>query len=351
MLAQGEYRNYMPPGQAAAPPYGYSGQPYPGQSYQPYPSQPYYPPPAARPPPMRQPPPSRRPDTYQAPRRRPVDLRKADTSQTVHQLYVKVAGSGEALAPNALKSRNLTLQILQFINQQLPVFGQMGIGVRVNKIRDIDLQNSKLIGAMKRKGITRLPALITPTNVYVGNREIVDVYTRNIRGFQAHKQREEKEVKGMAPEDDLDRYYASELGSEQAWQDAVTGSAEDGEGIGDSADMMDAYRAMMSRREKSNRQRQPGGSRLAAIADTARRGGGAATVPTAVTGGSRRDNVQADDPQGSIDQLISNIDANTYSQAFAGGGGDSLMDDGGPGNSQDDLMFSAYWANQEETLS
>jgi hypothetical protein len=275
-----------------------------------------------------------------------ADLSRADTSQVTHNLYVKVVTGADA----DHKSRDITLGVLKYVHARLPMFARMGLAVKVNKIRSQDLQNPRLVEAMRKRGITRLPALTTPNNVYIGLKEISDIYERNIKEFAAVATRGERPVEGILPEDDLDSFYRDEMTFERADEDAQE------TGIGEGDDMMDSYRHMMERREKSEssrRPRQAAGGRPTATTSDAR------AAPPRPASSARPDNVappavrrapahmDAEDAeiQETIDRLARDIDDGMRDRAFASGGGDSLDDDGGA-DPQDDLMERAYWSNQ-----
>lgn len=276
-----------------------------------------------------------------------MDLSKAESGPSPHDLYVMVVSESQRL-PNDIKSRELTLRTLSYITERLATFKEMGVQVKVHKVRKSDLQNSAVRAAMKGRGITNLPALVTPNQTYIGVKEIIDVYEKNIKQFSAWRRRDEDQVSGAMPEDVLDEYYRREMNFDRAKQD----ESEGGDGsMGETSGMMDAYRQMVQRRESYDAQRgkssgipgPPGGGSSAR--------GGAQALPAA---GSRRDNVGGNDDEiGNIDSLISrmagDIDSQTVEAAFAGSGGDSFEDTGGAGNAQDDLMEKTYWANQELT--
>jgi hypothetical protein len=258
----------------------------------------------------------------------------------VHNLYVLVVGENAA-APNSRKGRELTLAILKYIHDRLPVFTKMGVNIRVHKVKKSDLGNARLVEAMKRRGISSLPALVTPNNTYVGNRSIGEVYEKNIAEYQAFLRQGTEAPTGIAQDDDdLASFYRSEMTFEKAADD--DGLGDDGDGIGEGGDMMDSYRQMMQRRETKG----PGrGQTAPGHAAPPKRGGAPAPA-------RRPDNV-APRAGGTMDSLIDrmagDIDAQTFEDAFAGGGGDSLDLDGGT-NAQDDLMEKAYWANQELSM-
>ena len=274
------------------------------------------------------------------------NLAHADTGAVRHDLYVKVVTGTD---PDR-KSHALTLEVLRYVHGHLAAFRQMGLDVRVNRIRSQDLQNAKLVAAMQKRGITRLPALTTPNNVYLGFNEIQDIYDRNVKEFAAVGRRGERAVEGASLEDDLTSFYQDEMTFERAEEDAQ----EEGIG-GEGGDMMDDYRRMMERRERSGaaRPKPGGGGRPMPSAPDARR----AAPPRGAAHPGRPDNVGSARPvdpedaeiQETIDRLARDIDDNFRSQAFASGGGDSYDDGEGGGDFQDDLMEAAFYANQSSS--
>jgi len=272
-----------------------------------------------------------------------VDLAQADTGTVDHVLYVKIVNGGD----RDEKSQKLTLSILQYVNDIKAVLGQMGITVKVESIKSTSLQSPALVAAMKKRGITRLPALRTKTDVYLGDQEIRTVYDRNIREYEAVGRRDERPTQEDVPDDDLVAYYMDEMTFDRAEEDTEE------LGLGESENMMDAYRDMMDRREKSRahvRPPQPGrthGPRE-----------GPARRPTAAPR-ARPDNVRAPavrrpvDPeeaeiQETIDRLSRDIDQGFRDRVFNPGDG-NVIDDDGDENIKDDLMEAAYWGNQTES--
>lgn len=281
-----------------------------------------------------------------------VSLSQLNTGPVVHNLYVLTVG-GAARAANDQKSRDLTLAILKYVHERLEIFTTMGVKIRVHKVKKSDLANPRLVEAMKARGISSLPALVTPNSTYVGNRAIGDVYEKNIMEYEAWKRRDVEGPSGMVAEDDLASFYQDEMTFERAAQEDDLG--DEGDGIGEGGDMMDSYRSMMQKRE--GREQRPGGPRPPQPRPPAGSGG----RPPAGSGGNpparRPDNVarggSGDDILDSlIDRMAGDIDSQTFEQAFAGGGGDSLDEEGldTGGNAQDDIMESAYWANQEMSM-
>jgi hypothetical protein len=277
-----------------------------------------------------------------------VDLSRADTGEAAHDLYVKVVGPDD---PDK-KSRLLTLEVLKYVHSRLAEFKQMGIAIKVHRITAKHLQSPQLIGAMKKRGIARLPALTTANNVYLGFKEISDLYERNIRELAARDRRGERAAEGATDEDPYDEFFAKEMNFERAEEDAQeTGLNADAE------NMMDSYRHMIERREKSDskhRPRQPGRSREdedAGDAEAPRRAP-QSRPRTAAAGftdsAPRRDNVarkmDAEDEEinDTINRLSQDIDDNLHKKAFSEADGDS----GEGGDSvQDELMERAFYSN------
>lgn len=264
---------------------------------------------------------------------------KARGPPAVHHLYVLVVGSGAAQNAKDQKSRELTLAILTYVSDRLPIFTEMGVKVTVHKISKGDLAKPALIQAMKRRGITSLPALVTPNDTYVGNRAIGDVYEANIKEFRAFQRRGEDAPPGIAAEDELDQFYQDEMSFSKAAAESGIG---DGDDIGgESSVNMDAYRAAMARRSEgppsSARHISPPGRPAAAVASRQNN----------VSGGSSDDTMDS-----LIQQMAGTIDQQTFENAFASSGGDSLDLEGESmnGNAQDDVMEQAYWANQEASM-
>lgn len=270
------------------------------------------------------------------PRGKPPEA-AADTGPVVHNLYVLVVDK-QATAPNEMKSRELTLRILNFIHGRLALFTEMGIKIRVHKVRKSDLQNQRLAQAMKAKKISSLPALVTPNNTYLGNREIEEVYEKNVQEFNAWKRRGVESPAGLAPEDELDTFYQSEMTFERAEADG----GDDDDTIGEGTDMMDSYRMMVQKRETRDASRPRGGRPPPAKS--------AAPRPAAPSRPNNLGQGATDSMDNLIDRMAGEIDAQTLEDAFSDGGGDSLEDDTPGVNAQDDLMERAYWANQELSM-
>ena len=282
--------------------------------------------------------------------------RTIDASDVVHQIYVKVVDS--TIDPDA-KSKKLTLELLKFVHQNLAAFKQMGVIMKVNKVGSADLRNPRLTDAMKRRGITNLPAVLTPNNIYIGLGAIIDMYMRNLQEHKAIAGRGMAAPQGAVMEDeDLFRqFYGNEMTLEKAENDADDASIGD-----DEKDMMSSYREFMSKREQFAASRQPPrapqprapSQAPRALPPQAQR---AAPRPSQTSAprqpATRVENVpppRATDPDDKefldmIAELSRDIDDNTRQQAFASTTGDS-NDDEGTTDPRDDIIMNSWLSNQ-----
>ena len=262
---------------------------------------------------------------------------------TTHDLYVKVSSVKD---PDH-KSRELTLEVLNYIASNFATFKQMGITVRVTRVRAQDLQNSRLIKAMHDRGIARLPALATQRRVYTGFGEIREAYDRSIQEYSAYVRsrataaRERVAVAPSLDVDDLSAFYENEM--------SLAGGDDEEEGIG-KTDMMEKYRGAASGRE---RQPARGPRQRSQSPQKSGRGGppprGARSDNIAHHAPAHhahsddedmRENDDNDEISGTINRLSRDIDSSLRAKAFSTTGGD---DDGE--NAQDDLMEQAFYAN------
>jgi len=97
----------------------------------------------------------------------------ANAPSVIHKLYVGEETDGGA-----------SLSVLRYLAAHKSMLLQMGIRPRATLVRAADLQ-PRLLAALEKKGITRLPALLTAQSVYTGAQAILDLYDRNIKAFAA----------------------------------------------------------------------------------------------------------------------------------------------------------------------
>ncbi|NBQ70852.1 MAG: hypothetical protein EBU46_19280, partial [Nitrosomonadaceae bacterium] len=99
--------------------------------------------------------------------------REAPANVVVHRVYVGEETDGGA-----------SLSVLRFLAAHKPTLRRMGIRVRATLVRAADLQ-PRLVAALDKKGISRLPALLTTQSVYIGAQSILELYDRNLQAFAA----------------------------------------------------------------------------------------------------------------------------------------------------------------------
>jgi hypothetical protein len=155
-----------------------------------------------------------------------------------HTLFVKV--EPPAVAGASAESRELTLSVLRFIKSNLEPIRAMGVNVRVQKVRDEDLSNEQAVEMMRERGISRLPALCTPQQVYTGAKAIIGLYEKNLSIFSEKKRRPPPKAAAKTP--DVESYMHQEMRDGES----------DDEGMSEGGNsMMDTYRQVISRREGS----------------------------------------------------------------------------------------------------
>lgn len=270
-----------------------------------------------------------------------TNLENADTGLVVHQLFVKIVGANSA----DQISRQVTLNTLQYIKSCLPQFEVMGIKVVLNQIKESDLSNERLIAAMRARGVTKLPAMTSPNDVYNGLQEIKDVYEKNIRQFAAIDRRGERPVVGTT-EHDLSSYYEDEMTFERAEEDAQE------TGIGETDDMMENYRRFMEKREATdtarNPQRRTQKPAAAPAAHEPRRAPRDTRPVVAPPVPKKRAPVDEADAEIelTISRLARDIDDSSRKRAFEGS---VPYDEDDGANAQDDLMEAAYWGRSAGT--
>lgn len=243
-----------------------------------------------------------------------------------HTIYVATAVDS--------KSKDLTLNILKYIHTRLSIFTEMGISVKITKISNLDLQNTRIVDAMRKKGITSLPALTTSKNIYIGSTAIINLYEKNITTYSTMQRREK--VADLDETNELEKFYADEMTPEKIAEDSQD------TGIGASDNMMESYRNMMESRDK-----KPHANKMASITKTVSR-------PDNISSRSQpqpRSQAPDDDDaeiQKTMAALALDIDSSLRTRAHASGGGDSL--EGDVDDPQDDLMERAFWNNHGESL-
>ncbi len=154
-----------------------------------------------------------------------------------HILFVKIDEDDE-------QNNKLTLALLKYINNNLQHIRQMNIKLKVIKILSIQLKNKDLIKTLNSKGITRIPALLTKNNVYIGCLKIKELYSNNIKRFYDSTKKKKKDE---FDSEDLDSYYRKGM--------QIKEHEKDDDGIGENSvtDMMRNYNRAVQGRGKSGK--------------------------------------------------------------------------------------------------
>lgn len=255
----------------------------------------------------------------------------------IHHLYVVVNGTKKSLA--------LTIQILQFMNQRKLYLEKLNIKFEVNKIDARLLKESdKLRRAFVTKGIKQFPAVKTSMgNIRLGVENIIKLYSNVIEDFKKYVEesgrygetqesmmRRGVEIGGSATYDDMYRnFFAKDLsiGSKFEGEDTLSGGTDN---------MMAKFTEIQRRRNESNKQRQ--NDQDYAYLD--KKDNHYNKKPS---GAAPSDEITDHESNAAIDRLISTlagpVDESTLKNAF-----------GGSENAQDDMMVSAFWQNQSESI-
>ena len=266
----------------------------------------------------------------------PVPARKIDpaTGEIVHTLFALRVSREEDPA-----AHRMTMEVLGFLQTHAAAIRELGLHVKTKLITKESLV-PEVREAFRRRGITNLPALVShDDSVYLGVKEITDIYTRNFRESDARGRRGDREVAGHMDEDesDLDRMYRAEMREDRIDKDRDDDDL--GEGRGDFAAQATAF---MERRMKATDERA---GRKPAAAPAKPAAGTRTAAP-------RRDNVAAapvrrrpindedDDDLDLIDRLAQDIDDDTRGRAMAGG--TAYDDDEGDG-AADEMMERAFY--------
>lgn len=236
------------------------------------------------------------------------------------------------LSPSAAKARGYTIDILQFVEKYVvPRKAAMNIDVQVKLITKKQLQDAKVVAALKKQQVAKLPALITPAKAYLGVGDIKKLFTNNIQRYEATTKAKNRD------EDGLEKYYRSEMSTRRMEHE------DDEHAIGEtSGDMMSAAQDMMKRREQRMAKTRP--SAIPDVDEKSYRPPG----PTASRRpGHNRPSHDDDDESVGEDRTISSI-LGSLSSMDRGRGDDDESEGSGP-NPADGQMAKAYWENQELT--
>ena len=245
---------------------------------------------------------------------------QGQVEQRPQTLYVVVTSPRPAgSAEQTLKDSNL--KVLRYVAQRLGLLREMGVTVRVQRIKKSDLSRPEVLEALRRKNVRSFPCLSTTNGAHTGPREIIDFYEHWIGKYDeflkassapARRQAKAAEYDG----DDLRQYYAEEMGAANQ-----NGESDEEDSMNGGWDPSAAMRKMEERRG-SKSQKSPAPSQedpLAGYADS--------PVPARYT--DRANNLAAPPPT---------------VPDFGGGS------DWDPADPKDDDMLDTWLENQEESI-
>ena len=227
----------------------------------------------------------------------------------VHTLYMVIGDEGSTRNNN---------ELLYFIKSSLPMLQQMMITVKVETITVNDLANNVLQKALSSKGINKLPALVTPFNVFFGKNDIIQIYSTKMGEFNAIKQ--QQAAKNKTPDEQLSSYY----------MDAMNDKDDDNAAIGDGDQLLKDLSKNMG---KSNTDKKRVESKLAPPREQLSQSGPSQSSREQPVMKERADNIVPPSDELEIAKKV----AKEYKQS-----GDDY-------NESDDLMLSAYWSRMALT--
>jgi hypothetical protein len=182
-------------------------------------------------------------------------LDACSNTMSEHVLYVRVvAPGGDAGA------RARTLETLRWLDDNSSSLREMGVAMRVERVGSAALADPKIVAALAAAGVTSLPALRTPTGVYLGLAAIATLYGNNARALHAARATQagpasRRTGAGGAPrpsvdnaEDALENWRTAEISGKGGSGD---NNDSDSDGDGDaSKKMAAAVNAQMMQRSK-----------------------------------------------------------------------------------------------------
>jgi hypothetical protein len=260
-----------------------------------------------------------------------------------HQLFVKVP-SGE----NDPKCAKIALETLRYISGISATVRKMGVFIQVVEVRNDTLRDPRLKAALTAKGVSRLPALVTRQNVYLGLLSIKDLYDNNIREYQAFSRKGENGPQGSVDEEDdpLTKLYGEEMTIERAKADD---EEEEPVGSDGGADYQKKVEQWFSASKRSGG-RPP--HREEEDAPSVREDNIAHTraAPRGEGRGERHERSQRERDEDEIQETLARLGGGRGDSeelrrgAFSGGGGGE--EDEGENDTKDDFMERSYWAAQ-----
>jgi hypothetical protein len=234
-----------------------------------------------------------------------------------HNLYVKVADDD--------LSHQLTLEILQYVHKNLNILKKMEVDLNVVKLTVDELNNPTIQQSLYENGITKLPALTTTQNIYLGNTEIINIYEKNINDYIAATTSTSRQLTSQIDDDD----YLDSFMKQQIKMGETNDDEEDINESGSSSLMNDYQRKMEQRKNMMPTAQQPNYSyqQSSQMPQSSQKQQSSQSLQS-----SQKQQTQANDIEETLKKLQNDIDNNLQ-----------MDDEEIERNPHDDVMERALW--------
>jgi len=104
-----------------------------------------------------------------------------------------------------------TLNLLEYLEQNIDIINEMGAKIRITKISDENL-DKELVNNLANRGILRFPALVTDDNkVRLGVKKIMELFDSNKKKYQAWINSQAAAVVQPSEEQTVENFYRDEM--------------------------------------------------------------------------------------------------------------------------------------------
>jgi hypothetical protein len=108
--------------------------------------------------------------------------------------------------------------LLRYLNGHNETLKRMGVDLAIRLLSASQRKSPEIVAALRKRGVTALPCLMTTGGVYIGARDIRALYEKNIEGFLARGQQVN------TPEDELLDWRAQAMSNWGEEDDTPIGS-------------------------------------------------------------------------------------------------------------------------------
>jgi hypothetical protein len=100
-----------------------------------------------------------------------------------------------------------SLEVLKYLDKNITEIVRLGVRIKIEKIKTSEF-NEEMVNILKRKGVTRLPALLMPdTMVYTGTKSIIGLFEKNLNTSVKNQ----RVSPAAAPVGDINDYWMQQL--------------------------------------------------------------------------------------------------------------------------------------------